>query len=170
MTIKDLVPRLGHRREQLAERREANDPFRGLQREMNRLFNDFFDGFPSVLRPSEEYFGVAGFSPRVDLTESDKEVRVTAELPGMDEKDIAVEMDNEAIVIRGEKKEEKHENGKNWHTRELSYGSFHRVIPLPEGADTTKANAKFKKGILTITVTKREEAVPKRKAIAIESE
>lgn len=170
MAIKDLVPRIGRGREQVPVRRMEADPFRGFQREMNRLFDDFFNDFPLTLRPGERGLAAAGFSPRVDVSETDKEVKVTAELPGMDEKDITVEMDDAAITIRGEKKEEKEEKGKNWYTREQSYGSFHRIVPLPASVEGEKANAKFKKGILTITVPKREDEQAKRKAIKIETE
>ena len=170
MAIRDLVPRIGRGREQAPARRANVDPFRGFQREMNRLFDDFFNDFPLALRPGERGLATVGFSPRVDVSETDKEVRVSAELPGMDEKDIIVEMDDAAITIRGEKKEEKEEKDNNWYTREQSYGSFHRMIPLPASVEGEKANAKFKKGILTITVPKKDEKQAKRKAIKIETD
>jgi len=151
-------------------RREASDQFRSFQREMNRLFDDFFSDVPLVPRWGTRELAPVEFSPRVDVAETDKEVRISAELPGMDEKDIVVEMDDEAITIRGERKEEKETEGKNWYTREQSYGSFQRVIPLPASVDGAKAKAKFKKGLLAITVPKREEEEAKRKTIAIESE
>ena len=169
MSIKDLVPRFGRGREHMPMRRGEHDPFRDFQREMNRLFDDFFSDFPLATRGREGTPAPAAFSPRVDVSETDKEVSVSAELPGMDEKDITVEMDDAAITIRGEKKDEKEEKGKNWYRREQSYGSFHRSIPLPTGVDGAKAKAKFKKGLLTITVPKREGEQPKRKAIAIET-
>ena len=170
MSIKDLVPRIGRAKEQVPARRADVDPFRGFQREMNRLFDDFLNDVPLALRPGERGLAAGGFNPRVDVSETDKEVRVSAEMPGMDEKDITVEMDDAAITIRGEKKEEKEEKGKNWYTREQSYGAFHRIVPLPTSVDGEKANAKFKNGVLTITVPKREEEQAKRKAIKIETD
>ena len=170
MTIKDLVPRIGRGRERMPVRREEHDPFRDFQRRMNRLFDDFFSDFPLAPRWGERDLAAAGFSPHVDVSETDKEVKVSAELPGMDERDITVEMDDAAITIRGERKEEKEDKGKNWYTREQSYGVFHRIIPLPTSVDGEKANAKFKKGVLTITVPKREEDQAKRKAIKIEDD
>lgn len=137
---------------------------------MNRLFDDFFNDFPLAPRPGDGGLAAFSFSPRVDVSETDKEVRVSAELPGMDEKDITVEMDDEAITIRGERKAEKEEKGKNWYTREQSYGSFHRMIPLPASVAGEKANAKFRKGVLTITVPKKEEEQARRKAIKIEAD
>jgi HSP20 family protein len=170
MSIKDLVPKIGRGREHMPVRREERDPFRDFQRQMNRLFDDFFTDFPFAPRGGERGLAAAGFSPRVDVSETDKEVKVSAELPGMDEKDITVEMDDAAITIRGERKEEREDKGKNWYTKEQSYGVFHRIIPLPASVDGEKANAKFKKGVLTITVPKREEDQAKRKAIKIETE
>jgi len=170
MSIKDLVPKFGRGRENMPARRGEHDPFRDFQREMNRLFDDFLTDFPIAPRWGEGDFPAAAFSPRVDVSETDKAVKVSAELPGMDEKDITVEMDDAAITVRGEKHEEKEDKGKNWYSREQSYGSFHRVIPLPTSVDGTKAKAKFKKGVLTVSVPKREEEQDKRKAITIESD
>lgn len=171
MTIRDLVPKLGHGRDRMPVRREDADPYRGFQREMNRLFDDFFSDAGLMPRWGEIERGMSAdlFSPRVDVSETDKEVTVSAELPGMDEKDITVELDDAALTIRGEKKEEHEEKGKNWYRREQSHGSFHRVVPLPAVVEGDKAKAKFKKGILTITAPKREEEQAKRKTIEIET-
>lgn len=170
MAIKDLVPRFGRGREQMPVRGGGDDPLQDLQREMNRLFDDFLGDFPLSRRDGRGPLAPAAFNPRVDVAETDKDVSISAELPGMDEKDIAVEMDDAAITICGEKKQEKEEKGKNWYRREQSYGSFHRSIPLPANVDGAKAHAKFKKGVLTIAVPKREGEQPKRKTIAIEAE
>jgi HSP20 family protein len=171
MAIKDLVPKFGRGREKMPARRDEFDPFRGFQREMNRLFDDFFaEDFPLARHWGGRELATGAFSPRVDVSETDKEVNVSAELPGMEEKDLSVEMDDGAITIRGEKKEEKEEKGKNWYTREQSYGSFHRSIALPAGVDVSKAKAKFKNGVLKITAPKREEEQTKRKTINIESD
>jgi HSP20 family protein len=139
---------------------------------MNRLFEDFFSEFPLAPRGGVggRELATVGFSPRVDVSETDKEVSVSAELPGMDEKDITVEMNDAAVTIRGEKKEEKEEKGKNWHTKEQSYGFFHRVVPLPASVEGAKAKAKFAKGVLTVTVPKRAEEQARRKAIKIETD
>jgi HSP20 family protein len=170
MAIKDLVPKFGRGRDNVPVRRGEYEPLLDFQREMNRLFDDFFTDFPLAPRWGERDLPSAGFSPRVDVSETEKEVRISAELPGMDEKDITVEMADEAITVRGEKKEEKEDKGKNWYRREQSYGSFHRVIPLPASVDGEKAKAKFKKGVLTITVPKREGERPDRKTITIEGD
>jgi len=170
MAIKDLVPRFHRGRERMPVRREEFDLFRDFQRQINRLFDDFFSDFPLALRWGERGLATAEFSPRVDVSETDKEIRVSAELPGMDEKDISVELDDAAVTIRGERKEEKEDKGRNWYCREQSYGSFHRIIPLPTSVDGAKATAKFKRGVLTITVPKREEEEARRKIIKIETD
>lgn len=169
MSIKDLVPRIVRGRDQGLARAQDADPLRNFQREMNRLFDDFFSDSPLAMRPDEKGLATAVFSPRVDVSETDKEVKVSAELPGLDEKDITVEVADAAITIRGEKKEEKEEKGKNWYTREQSYGSFNRVVPLPANVDGGKAVARFKKGVLTITAPKKEDEQTRRKAIKIET-
>jgi HSP20 family protein len=151
-------------------RRGESDPFKDFQREMNRLFDDFFTDFPLAPRWGERELSPAAFNPRVDVSETDKEITVSAELPGMDEKDISLEMDDASVTVRGEKKEETEEKGKSWYRREQTYGSFHRVVPLPTTVVGEKAKAKFKKGVLTITIPKREEEQAKRKTIAIESD
>lgn len=170
MSIKDLVPRIGRGRGNVPVKRGDYDPFLGFQRDMNRLFDDFFAGSGLVPRGGGADLAEVAFSPRVDVSETDKEVKISAELPGIDEKDITVEMDDAAVTIRGEKKQDKEEKGKNWYRREQSYGSFHRMIPLPASVKSAKAEAKFKKGILTVTVPKEEVEKEKRKTVAIHSD
>ena len=168
MSIKDLVPRIG--RKPLPARREEADPFRDFQRQMNRLFEDFFGGFPLAERETGPGWAPAAFTPRVDVSETDTEVKVSAELPGMDEKDIAVELQDDVLTLRGEKKSEQEEKGKNWFRREQSYGSFHRAIELPAGVDAGKAKAQFKKGVLTFVAPKRPEEQARRKTVPIQAE
>jgi HSP20 family protein len=172
MDIKDLVPKFGRGRGRMPERRWEDDGLLSFQREMNRLFDDFFRGFGmgTALDWGDRELAPTGFSPRVDVTETDKEVSVSAELPGLDEKDVSVELDDASVTIRGEKKEESEDRGKNWYRKEQSYGSFHRVIPLPTTVDGTKAKARFKKGKLTVKLPKREEEQARRKTIQIESD
>ena len=170
MSIKDLVPRFSHGRDPLPMRRDEADPFRDFQREMNRLFADFFGEAPLAVRGGEPEWSPAAFVPRVDVAETDKEVKVSAELPGLDEKDIAVELQDDILTIRGEKKSEAEQKGKNWFRREQSYGSFHRSIQLPAGVDSSKATAQFKKGVLTVVAPKREQDKANHKTIPIQTE
>ena len=168
MSIKNLVPRIG--RKTLPVRQDEVDPVRDFQREMNRLFGEFFGDFPLAGRGREPEWAPAAFLPRVDVSETDAEVKVSAELPGMDEKDITVELQDDVLTLRGEKKGEQEEKGKNWFHREQSYGAFHRSIELPAGVDASKAKAQFKKGVLTFTAPKRAEEQVKRQTVPIQAE
>ena len=99
-----------------------------------------------------------GFIPRVDVTEMEKEIRVTAELPGMEEKSVKVELEESALMLSGEKKEEREEKTRHGYRMERRYGSFHRVIPLPARVEMDKAKAEYRNGILTVTIPKAVEA------------
>ncbi len=124
---------------------------------MNTLFDDFFSGFDVMPRPFAAG-GMGAFSPSIDIKESDKDFVIRAELPGVDEKDIEVTVANDAVTIKGEKKEEKEDKGKNYYYMERSYGSFNRVIPLAVETEAGKAEASFKNGVLNITVPKSASA------------
>lgn len=168
MSIKNLVPRFG--RKSLPVRQADANPFRDFQRQMNRLFDDFFGEFPLAGRDAEPDWTSAAFMPRVDVSETDTQVKVTAELPGMDEKDVSVELQEDVLVLHGEKKSDQEESGKNWLRREQTYGAFHRAIALPAGVEPDQAKAQFKKGVLTFTAPKREEAASRRKTVPIDVE
>jgi HSP20 family protein len=147
-----------------AKHQASNDPFGMLRREMNRLFEDFSRGFDMAAFEETEWM------PQVDISESDKEIRVTAELPGLDEKDIDVSMSNDMLTIRGEKKEEKDEGDRNYHRVERSYGSFIRQIALPAEVQADKTEAKFSKGVLRITLPKSEQSDKGTKKIDVKKE
>jgi HSP20 family protein len=165
---RNLLPSLW-RESDVPSRQEGNHPFFGIQRDMNRLFDDFFRGLDvTSLNAAGERLN--RFVPSLDVRESDKEVHVQVELPGMDEKDVEVLLTDNSLTLKGEKKEEKENKGKDYYHLERSYGSFQRVIPLPEGIDTKKAEAKFKKGILSITLPKLEQSKGKAKKIEIKTD
>jgi HSP20 family protein len=173
MSIKDLVPRKMHRAEERGlARRHGEEGVLSFQRAMNRLFDDFFRGWG--IEPAwhfgERELAPLAFTPRVNVTESDKEVKVSADLPGLEEKDVSVEVDEGNLTIRGERKEEKEEKGKSWYRREQTFGSFHRVLPLSSSVESGKAKARFKNGVLTVTIPKREGEKSKRKEIKIETD
>jgi HSP20 family protein len=138
------------------------EPFSSLRRDMDRLFEDFSRGGwgPPALAG-------AGMAPRVDVSETDSEIRVEAELPGVDEKDIEVVLSDGRLTIKGEKKQEKEEKKKDYHLVERSYGSFARSIGLPFEADPSQVKASFTKGVLTVTVPKPPQVKAKEKKIAI---
>jgi HSP20 family protein len=162
MGIRDLVPRT--KGQQLSTRQEPFDPFYTLHREMNRLFDDVFRGFGPLGRVGSPLMeGQLGW-PRIELSETDKTVTVSAELPGLSEKDVQVEIANGILSIRGEKKAERSDESK--FVSERYYGSFERQIPL-EGVEEDKAQADFKNGVLTVTLPKSEQSTRDVKRIAI---
>lgn len=162
MALKDIVT--GSK--SLPVKRDEADPFALIKRRMDDIFEDFLHGFD--LQPFESRLGV--FSPNIDVVENDKEIRISAELPGMEEKDIEVSLTKDSLSIRGEKKEEKEDKGKGYYRMERSYGSFSRTIPVPVEVDTDKVEAKFKKGVLNITLPKTAKAVAETKKIPVKAE
>jgi len=152
-------------------------PVEGLRREIDRLFDDFGMGsWSSPFRRS--IFGIEPFwrhelswtgAPAVDITESDKAYEVTAELPGMDEKDITVKVVNGYLTIEGEKQEEKEEKKKDYYLHERRFGSFERSFRVPEGVDADKIEASFKKGVLTLVLPKKPEAQKPAKKIDVKA-
>jgi len=138
-----------------------------LRDEVDHVFERFFrdpwcTGLWDSLWPS------VGVSPRMDLAESENDVTVTAELPGIDPKDVELNVTGNVLTIRGEKKQEKEERKRNYHSVERQYGGFQRSIQLPSTVDADKVDATYKDGILTVTLAKHPEARPKR--ITVKSE
>lgn len=170
MAITDLIPwHWGEKK--VPVKREEQEPVYELQRNMNSLFDDFFNNFGNFSLAPFEAFGPSfgAFNPQVDVSESDKEIKVSAELPGLDENDIEVSLAHNVLTISGEKKEEKEDKGKNYYRMERSYGSFQRAIPLPDEVETDKVEARFKKGVLTITLPKTAEAQKRTKRITVKT-
>jgi len=126
------------------------------------VFDDFW-GEPWL--PPRETF--TGFWPQIDMTQTDKEVKVCAEIPGVDAKDIDVSVEDGTLTIRGEKKYEREENDKGQYRMERSYGSFERAIRLPTEVDESKAKSEFKKDVLRLTLPKRPGALSRRKKIPV---
>jgi HSP20 family protein len=165
MAIRDLIP--WSRSQELAPARGSLDPFLTLHREMNRLFDDVFRGIDSGQTPLME--GRFGW-PKIELSDTDKTLTVSAELPGMTEKEVQIEIANGVLTIRGEKKSEHKEDkdGGKYFT-ERYYGSFERQIPL-DNVDEDKAQASFKNGVLTVSLPKSENARAGIKRIAINTQ
>jgi HSP20 family protein len=147
MNWRSLIP-IGRNRD--VARREPDHPFVSLQREIDRLFQDFGRGFPA--------FGSREFSrdlmPAIDVTETDGDIEITAELPGLEEKDVQINVTDNVLTIRGEKKAEKEDKQKDYHVVERSYGSFYRAFELPAGVEADKIKADISKGVLKVTVPK----------------
>jgi HSP20 family protein len=128
-----------------------------LRREMDRLFDRFFDW--RLLRRT----GLEGeWAPLVDLSENKKEVILKAEIPGMEAKDIDISLDGNVLTIRGEKKKETETKEENYHRVERSYGSFSRAIRLPAEVDDNTVDAAYKDGVLYITLTKTKKDASKK--------
>ncbi|HVN24803.1 MAG TPA: Hsp20/alpha crystallin family protein [Syntrophorhabdales bacterium] len=150
-------------------RREWEYPFGAFQWEMNKLFDDFFGGLQlSPWAPVEKRMS-AVFTPHVDVSETDKEIKVSMELPGMDEKDVEVSLTRDTLTIKGEKKQETEDKGKDYYRMERSYGAFTRTIPLTVEVDTDKVQASFKKGVLDITLPKTARAIKETKKIPVKA-
>ncbi len=151
-------------------------PFEDLHREMDRLFEELGRG--TWLRP----FRMAGRdlepglarefmwrSPMVDLAEKDEAYEISAELPGLDSKDIDVATRNGTIVIRGEKQAETEDKAKDYYLKERQFGSFERIFRLPDDVDSAKIEARFKNGVLTVTLPKTEEARKPAKKVEVKA-
>lgn len=143
-------------------------PLFSLQREMNRVFDTFF-GVRDVWPFAQSDMDITSFYPGVDVVETENEFRVKADLPGMDEKDVHVSLAQNQLTIKGEKKEEVEDKGKNYRQLERRWGAFYRTIPLPAGIDAAKADASFKKGVLTVTLAKTADTKKETKEIPIHS-
>jgi HSP20 family protein len=167
MSIRDLLP-LGRGKHEIAARQENNplaNPLGALQLDINEAFADFWRAFDAPAFGGGEPGG--GAVPKVDIRETDREVEVTAELPGMDEADIDVSVADGILTIRGERKAERETKDKGYVRRERSFGRIERVVPLPAGLDPNSATANFKKGVLTVTIAKTAEAQDAVKRIAV---
>jgi len=180
----------------LPVKREAMEPsrwptFGSLRQEIDRLFDDFdagfrwpfgrslFGGQPLFRREMTwPLFGGQPLfrremtwpaMPAVDVVESEKAYQITADVPGMDEKNIEVKVADGVMTIKGEKQEEKEEKRKDYHLQERSFGSFQRSFQLPETVDPDKIEASFKKGVLTVTLPKKPEAQKPAKKIEVKA-
>jgi len=173
----EKVTQLPVRREK-AEPLQAAWPFESLRQEIDRLFDDFgmsfWRPFPfrrslwatePLLRREVRWPTM----PAVDVVEGEKAYEITAELPGMDEKNIEVKMADGRLTIKGEKQEEKEEKKKDYYLQERHFGSFERSFDIPESIDPNKIEANFKKGVLTVTLPKKAEAQKPAKKIEVKA-
>ena len=163
MAIRDLIP---FTRETTTPSlwRDWDTPVSGFRREMDRLFDDFFR--TSSLTRFGEVGGLSANWPSIDVKDKDNELLVTAEVPGLTDKDVELFVDNGMLTIRGEKKAEHEERGYS----ERFFGKFERQIPLPSGVDEQNCKADFRDGLLTIHLPKTKEAEEAKKKIPINAE
>ncbi len=133
-------------------------PFNQLRAEMDRMFDSFFQtmGMRSPLT-SELFAPFSGglLKPQVDIAATDRDYIITIEVPGVSEKDVSVEVSGNTMTIRGEKRQEKEEKERNYYRIERAYGSFQRILSLPEDADRDNIKASFRKGVLSITMPRK---------------
>ena len=150
-------------------------PFEALRNQVDRLFHDFQTGFlqppsyRSLLDIEPFWRRDFGFNvtPAVDIVEKEKAFEVTAELPGLDVKNIDLQLSDNVLTIKGEKQEEKEEKAKDHYVSERRYGSFRRSLQVPVSVDADKIEASFKGGVLTVTLPKSPEAHKKQKTIPV---
>jgi HSP20 family protein len=145
-----------------------SDPFSALRAEMDSLFDSFMGGLPAF----PGLFGASGSrsftpTPHIDVRETDKEIVVEAELPGIDDKDISLALQNGVLTVRGEKKFEHDEEKENYRMMERRYGSFQRSLRLPDTIDEDKVEASFNNGVLKVSLPKRPEAIGEQRTIPI---
>ncbi|BBD37247.1 Hsp20/alpha crystallin family protein [Aminobacter sp. NyZ550] len=165
MSVRDLIPwNRGNNQAPAINRSEDMDPFMSLHRNVNRLFDEVFRDFdtPSVLGRMTPRNGTW---PSVEFSENDKEIRVVAEMPGLDENDVEVLLEDGVLTLRGEKKSETEDKDRQFSER--YYGRFERRLALGREVEEDKVEAAFKNGVLTVTLPKTERAQANAKRITI---
>lgn len=169
MSVRDLIPwgRDNGNRTPALFRDSERDPFLSLHREVNRLFDDVFRGFGSSLPSFNGGSAFSGGWPSVEISDGEKEIKVTAEVPGLEESDIEVLLEDGALTLKGEKRSEMQDKDRQFSER--FYGRFERRIPLGYEVKDDKVDARFRNGVLIVTLPKSEKAQSQVKRIAIKS-
>ena len=146
----------------------TNHPLNHLHYDIDQIFENFFRSFPASPFPGRAERGMGNFLvPNLDIAEDNKGYSITLEVPGIEEKDIELTVMENTLTVRGEKQTENEHSEKQYHRLERSYGVFQRVLSLPNDADEENIQAKFKHGVLTITIGKNPKAVRSGRRIAI---
>jgi HSP20 family protein len=154
--------------------KDLAEPFAALRRDIDQVFEEFTRSFPSMfdfdpfrrLGPAFDIKGVE-IAPKIEVTEGKKTYEIAAELPGVDEKDVSLTLQDDVLTVSGEKKSEREEKKEGYHVSERSYGSFRRSLRLPDDINADKISAKFDKGVMTITLPRIARAKPKGRSIPI---
>lgn len=149
-------------------RRGEVAPFRSLREEIDRVFDDFFRGWPRPWSGGWPSALESVTAPTIDLKETEKEFVVSAEVPGVTKDQLNISIAEDSVTLQGERKAEKEKKEENYHYKESSYGSFQRVIPLPAAVVADKAKAKLKDGVLTLILPKAEPSPKKQIKIKVE--
>ena len=162
--IKALVPWRNNKSEVATKRDDFFDPFVSFRREMDRMFDRFFDGLPASTGA-----GWQALTPAVDIDETDKEMVITAELPGVSDKDVDVSVLGDVLTIKGEKKSEKEQKDGDSTYVERRFGSFARSVRLSFEVKDGQVDARFKDGVLTINMPKPTDMQRSVRRIAVKS-
>ena len=165
MSVRDLIP-WGRTDSSPTYRETDHNPLLSLHREVNRLFDDVFRGF-DVPASFGRFPGLNTAWPSVEIADTDKELRITAEVPGLEEKDIEVLLDDGVLSLRGEKKSESEDKDRQFSER--FYGRFERRIAVGPDVEPDQVKASFKNGVLIVTLPKTERARSKTRRIAIDT-
>jgi HSP20 family protein len=155
MNLRSLIPF----RDRTSPMRTEANVFGSLQREIDRLFEDFSRGFGTLGMQ-----GNTSLVPSIDVSETDKDIEISVELPGLERKDVDISIEDDVLTVRGEKKFEsdKDDKDKNYHFTERSYGMFYRMLQLPPGVDPSKVQATMSKGVLKVTIPKPARSETKK--------
>lgn len=172
MPISDMMPWKRDGEQQAPVKKESRrDAMLDLRQEMNQLFEEFLNSSPMAMSPFSEETSLAGdFVPHMDIKESEKEITVAAELPGIEAEDIDISITGNTLTIKGEKKHEKEEKGERYYRSERSYGSFQRSIPLPDSIQEDKIEATYQKGVLNVSLPKQPGSGKGTKRIEIKND
>ncbi|TCR68202.1 Hsp20/alpha crystallin family protein [Bosea sp. BK604] len=164
MQIRDLIPWGNNKGSEIAKRDEDNPVFL-LQRDVNRIFEDFWKRF------DQPFSGLARASdgPKADMVETESALEVSVELPGIDQKEVDVSLTDNTLIIKGEKRIEHDVSKRGYHLSERAYGSFYRSISLPAGVDTEKAKAEFRNGVLIVTLPKTQNELSRGRKVEVKA-
>ena len=165
MKLKNVLPSSSNRFKMMERWGERTNPFAVMRQEMNRLFERLWDDYTPL--PFES--GWKQSYPSVDVKETEKAITVTAELSGIDKKDVDISVDQNTLMIRGIKQQEKEEKRGGYTHQERAYGAFHRTIPFPCDVKSETAKASFKNGLLKVEIQKKPGAQQLKKKIEIQS-
>lgn len=165
MALRDLTPWFG--RPAPSSRHRPETPLESLHREVDRMFSDFLTA--ADLSPWTSAEGAGHLIPKMDVAETESAYEVTADLPGVEDKDVEVAVSEGVLRIKGERKSEKEEKKKNYHRIERSFGRFERAFALPEGVDQDKIAATFRQGVLHVTLPKSAKAKESAKKIEVKA-
>jgi len=169
MAITDLIPWRKNEENVPVHHRQYEDSLLDLRSQMNHIFDEFFDQPFGLSAFNGDSAWKGDFAPRLDISETEKEITISIELPGLEPEDVHISLDHNALTISGEKRAELEDKDKRFYRVERSYGSFYRSIPLPNEVNENEIDATFKRGLLKVTLPKAKATEKKSKHISIKT-